>query len=171
MHSETPKSRFKIRPGMSARSAEEERNSKDVFPQMRIQGGTAARLAEAEARAARGPLSIQWQARRGEALAPASLRSADAASAQTYQGKESAQQKPATSLPGDKSSRSLIRESSRQPAAAPERLPNPATKVVEVKEDVSLARGEKKNSTTPTSPLQKLRALFLRKLPKTGTPD
>jgi hypothetical protein len=168
MHSETPKSRFKIRPGMSARSAEEERNSKDVFPQMRIQGGTSARLAEAEARAARGPLSIRWQARAGEALAPASLRSADAAHAEAYQGKESAQQKPAT---GDKSSRSAIRDSSRQRAEAPERLPNPATKVVEVKKGFSLARGEEKNSTTPTSPLKKLRALFLRKLPKTGTPD
>lgn len=168
MHSETPKSRFKIRPGTSARSAEEERNSKDVFPQMRIQGGTSARLAEADARAARGPLSIRWQARAGEALAPASLRSADAAHAESYHGKESAQQKPAT---GDKSSRSAIRDSSRQPAEAPERLSNPATKVVEVKKGFSLARGEEKNSTTPTSPLKKLRALFLRKVPKTGTPD
>jgi hypothetical protein len=171
MHSDTENSRFKIRPGVSARRAEEERNSNDAFPQMRIQGGTAARVAEAESRAARGPVRIRLQARPGETLASASLRSADAANAQSYQGKESAQQKPATSVPENKSSRSAIREYSRQPSAAPDRLPNQATNGLEVKEELSFASNEKKSPTTPSSPLKKLRALFWPKLPKTRTRD
>ena len=171
MRSETEGSRLRIRPGMSARNAEEERNSKDVFPQMRIQAGTAARLAEDESRAARGSVSIRLQSRAAEAPASASPRSADARDAQSYQGKESAQQKPATSLPGDKSSRSAIRTHSRQPAAAPDRLLVQATNAVGGKKDLPLASNENKDSTAPRSPLQKLRALFLPKSPKPVTPD
>ena len=171
MHSETPKSRFGISPGMSARSAEEERRSEDVRPQMRIQGGTAARLAESELRgAAQRPLSIRLQARAGGAFLPDSLRGADAANARWHEGKESMPTEVAASAQEDKTSESVIREHSRQPSAA-DRLPSQAMNFVRLKKDFSLAKNEKKNSTTRTSPLQKLRALFLRKLPKTGTPD
>jgi hypothetical protein len=65
----------------------------------------------------------------------------------------------------------LVQRYSRQPAVEPDRLPGQARKVAGGKKDFSFAKNDKENSTTPTSPLQKLRALFLRKLPKTGTPD
>ena len=172
MPSESPNLRLTIRPGMAARSAEEERKSQDVVPRMRIEGGTAARLAEAEARAAaQRPLSIRLQARIGGALPPVSFRGADAADAQLHRDKESVPGEPATSVQENKSTGSLLQRYSRQSAGEPARIPDRARKVTGGKKDFSFAKNDKDNSTTPTSPLQKLRALFLRKLPKTGTPD
>jgi hypothetical protein len=73
----------------------------------------------------------------------------------------------ATSGHEGKSSGPLVQRYSLQLAVEPDR----ARKVAGGKKDFSFAKNDKENSTTPTSPLQKLRALFLRKLPKTGTPD
>lgn len=172
MHSETPKSRFEISPGMSARCAEEERKSRDVLPRIGTEGGTAARLAEAELGvASRRPMSIRLQARAGVAIPPSSFRGTDAANAQWLQGKESAPAEIAASGPEGKSSGSVIRKHSGQHVAAPDRLPDQAGSVAGGRKDLLLAKSEAENSRTQKSPMQRLRVLFSRKLPKTGTPE
>src|SRR5579863_4813457 len=80
----TPKIDFKISPGMSARSAEQEDREFGLPEVRRIQGGDAARMAEAEARAsAQRPYNLRMQARSGRSFTLDDLASLTAQSQQS----------------------------------------------------------------------------------------
>lgn len=79
MDSGTPKIRFRVGPGTSARLSEQEHEVTGPTPSMRIKGGTAARMAEAEPKVApRGPYGMSMRAQTGKPFTLAELQNGGA---------------------------------------------------------------------------------------------
>lgn len=148
MESGTPKIRFGIAPGTSARDAEQERAG--TLPQMHIRGGTAARMAEAEAPVApQRPYSISMRAQSGRpfTLSGSSVAEASPAKPQNVQPKPD------------------IRTESFRPLIQQGEISAPAAGRVER----DFPAGKDESGALGNSPLQVLRNLFSRKSPKTAT--
>lgn len=155
MDDSTPKLRFKISPGSSARLAEQERTG--VPPRMRIQGGTAARMAEGEAPlAAQRPYSMSMQARTGKPFTLAEI------SAMDHSSVPQVQQSAAENQPRD----SAIRTRPFRPIPERDKLSAPTGDVPVFEEGALTHQFEKEAQIPPRSPLQTLRDLFSRTLPR-----
>ncbi|NYF78670.1 hypothetical protein [Granulicella arctica] len=163
----TPKIRFGIAPGTSARISEQEHEAAGPSPSMRIQGGTAARKAEAEARVeTRRPYGVSMQARTGKACSLEELMEAEAA-ARRGPGQHPAQRSASMAA-------SSISDSSSAGERAQDRVQTTAFRPVPVHNQFSATAGEtlsfaaspagtsEETPTAPRSPFQILRSLFSR---------
>lgn len=162
----TPKIRFGIAPGSSARIAESEQESAEARPRMQISGGTAARKAEGEApTATQRPYSISMQARTGKPFTLADVSAMDARSQLKRQ--EGAVQ--AESTEGVSEARlhgSGIRTSSFRPVAERDKVSAPTGNLPVFDEGSFNGLNERETQTPPRSPFQTLRDLFSRTLPE-----
>lgn len=163
----TPKIRFGIAPGSSARIAEQERKTAEATPQMQIRGGTAARMAEAEPPiATQRPYSISMQARTGK---PFTLSDVSGMNSQPTapKGQESALQgERSASVSEDQLRGSDVRTSSFRPLSERDKISAPTGNVPGFDEGISTGKDKRETQTPPRSPFQTLRDLFSRTLPE-----
>jgi hypothetical protein len=157
MDRSTPKIRFGISPGSSARIAEQEQKTAEAGPQMQIRGGTAARMSEGEApAAAQRPYSISMQARTGKPFTLADVSGMDHRSQAEMRESESEQR------PRD----GAIQTSPFRPIPERNKFSTQTGNVPIFGEGVLAARDEERSQTSPRSLFQKLRSPFSRTLPK-----
>lgn len=171
MDRSTPKIRFGIAPGSSARMAEREQESEEARARMQISGGTAARKAEGEARAATArPYSIRMQARTGKpfSLADAAAMEAQSQVSRRSQREEAVQAESTKSVSEARLHGSGIRSSSFRPVAERNQVSVPAGELPVFEEGRFDGINERETQTPPRSPFQTLRDLFSRTLPEQG---
>lgn len=162
----TPKIRFGIAPGSSARIAEREQESAEARPRMQISGGTAARKAEGEARAETArPYSISMQARTGKPFTLADVAAMDA-QAQSSRHEDTVRAEPTKDQPEARLHGSGIRSSSFRPMAARDQVSAPTGSRSVIEEGSFTGQKERETQTPPRSPFQTLRDLFSRTLPE-----
>jgi hypothetical protein len=156
----TPKIRFGIVPGSSARISEEEHEAAGPRRAMRIAGGTSARAAEAEARAAeKRPYGVSMQARTGKPCTMDDLMAAEA-EARYGQASQVVRTTPQGSDVLEEKAHDSVRRESFQPmlahgkifATAGDTLPFAAAPAAKNEE----------TRTESRSPFQTLRSLFSR---------
>jgi hypothetical protein len=162
----TPKLRFRIAPGSSARMAEEERRTAEASPQTQIRSASAARMAESEEPAApQRPYSIRMQARTG---VPFTLTGdADATSTTGLQGHAFASPSELSEWGSeDESPQAAIPTLSFRPDPERDQVSISARNVLILEEDDSTTKGQKETRTQRRTPFQTLRSLFSRKSPR-----
>lgn len=171
MDSVTPKIRFGIAPGSSARLSEKEREATEAVPSMRIQGGTAARMAEAESQVrTQRPYSMSMQARTGKPFTLGQERPDEPnanvgghAGGDTVRSASSSQRVAPASAPTDRAWSNRAEERS---ASLFERQ-----RVSVFAGDAPISKGgstdkdEKETQTAPRSSFQTLRSFFSRTSP------
>jgi hypothetical protein len=166
MHSGTPKIKLGIAPGTSARKAEQERQAEDVPQMKRIQPGTAARIAEAEKQVSvQRPFSIQVQGRVGKPYArfDSSIEEPVQSDARNEVPLANSTEKNAENVSSaNHPSLKLVtgRNQARNTADSKRVLPFGRDKNIDQ---------DKNKKESPTSPFKRLRALFSRSLPNSGT--
>ncbi len=167
----TPKIRFGIAPGTSARSSEQEHKAAgSASSSMHIQGGTAARMAESEARVeTRRPYGVSMQARTGKACTLEEMMEAEAA-ARRGPGQKST----LPAQPGLNAADSSVESLSAAGTRAQDSVRTTAFCPVAVHDQFSATAGEtpsveaypagmnEETPTVPRSPFQILRSLFSR---------
>lgn len=153
--------RFNISAGSAARRAEQEeqeRESAGAHPRIHLRGGTAARMAESEAPvAAQRPYSMSMQARTGKPFTLADIEAENKAA--PSQGQQQ-------SAPEDRPRGSAILTSSFRPVSNPDKFSTPTGNRPVFEEGALTQEFDKEAQIPPRSPLQTLRDLFSRTLPK-----
>jgi hypothetical protein len=95
MDQKTPKIRFGIAPGRSARLSEDEHKAAAPASSVRIEGGRSSRIAEAEVQAeVRRPYGVSMQARTGKPCTLEDLMAAEAATQGGYGRRRAMPQAP-----------------------------------------------------------------------------
>lgn len=159
MDNSTPKIRFGITPGTSARISEQEHKTAEPLSPMQIKGGTSARKAEAEASVeARRPYGVTMQARTGKPCTLAELMEAEAASRRGH-GQQSMPLQQSSGA-SEERAQDTVRTTSFRPVPTHDHISATAGEILPFAANPASANEE--TLTAARSPFQTLRSLFSR---------